>query len=110
QPAGGGARGMGRAESGGFEEPEMEPGRVVDAAHPVGVGGAPEPRVRRRPHGEALGNLIEPARPAAVTAGAVEHQQRRALTTDPRVSAGTAYRDPLPTSSHPPYSPPAILP
>src|SRR5262249_56293592 len=94
---------------GGFDEPEMDRGQVVDAAHPVGVAGAPEPRVRRRPHGEALGNLIEPARPAAVTAGAVEHQQRRALTTDPRVYAGTADRDGLLTGSHPPYYPPPLV-
>src|SRR5262245_22543897 len=96
------------AETGGLDEPEMEPGEVVDGVHPVGVVRAPESRVRRSPHREALGNLIEPARPAAVTAGAVEDQQGSALPADPRVDAGAADGDRLLMGSHAPYYAPAV--
>src|SRR5262249_25890846 len=38
-----------------------------------------------RPHGEPFGDLVCPAREAAVSAGAVEHEQRIAAAAHPRV-------------------------
>src|SRR3989442_11581710 len=102
------AQEMRPAEPGGVDEPEMEPGEVVDAVHPVGVAGAPEARMRGRPHREALGHLREPPGPPTVAAGAVEHQQRVALPADPGVHADTADRDGLLSRSHAPYYAPAM--
>src|SRR5882724_9491572 len=65
--------------------------------------------MRRRPHGEALRDLIEPARPAAIAAGAVEDQQRIALSADPGVYADAADQDRLLTGSHAPYYAPAAV-
>src|SRR5439155_3743750 len=96
------------AEPGGVDEPEMEPGEVIDAVHPVGVAGAPEARMRGRPHCEALGHLREPPGPPTVAAGAVEHQQWVALPADPGVHADTADRDGLLSRSHAPYYAPAM--
>src|SRR5262249_55153709 len=90
-----------------LDEPEIEPREVVDALHPVGIVRAPEAWMGRCPHGEALRDLVEPARPAAVAAGAVEHQQRLARPADPGMYADAADRDRLLTRSHAPYYAPA---
>src|SRR2546422_4339236 len=99
---------MRSAEPGGVDEPEVEPGEVVDAVHPVGVAGAPEARVRGRPHREALGDLRQPPGPATVAAGAVEHQQGIALPANPCVHADAADGDRLLTRLHAPYYAPAM--
>src|SRR4030095_6988013 len=88
---------------GGLDEPEVEPGEVVDTVHPFGVAGAPEARVRGCPHCEALRYLCKPAGPATIAAGAVEHQQGLALPTDPGMHAHATDRDRLLTRSHGPY-------
>src|SRR6185295_7362592 len=74
-----------------------------DPLHPLRVAGGAEARMRRRPHGVALGDQVHPAAPAAVTAGAVQHEQRRAAAADPGLDAGTTDRDRLLTWSHAAY-------
>src|SRR3989442_8575484 len=88
------------AEPGGVDEPEIEPGEVVDALHPVGVARAAEAGMRRSPDREVLGNLLHPACPSPVAAGAVEHEQGIAPPTDPRVDVDAADRDRLLAGSH----------
>ena len=56
-----------------------------------------------RPHRVALRDLVHPAPPAAIAAGAVEHQQGVALAADPGVHVDAADRDRLLMGSHAPY-------
>jgi hypothetical protein len=97
------AQQVGAPESGRIDEPEVEAREIVDPIHPLGVTGSAEARVRRCPHGVALGDPIHPAAPAAVAAGAVQHEQRGAPAADPGLDADTTDRDGLLTWSHAAY-------
>ena len=81
------------ARAGGLDEPEIEAREVVDALHPLRVAGA-----RRSPDAWAPTSCsapppaVHPAPPAAVAAGAVQHQQRIAPPAHPGVDVDAADR------------------
>src|SRR5207249_790450 len=63
----------------------------------------PEARVGGRPHGESLGDALRPPGEAAVSPGAVQDEQRSAITADPRVHVDAADPNPLLAWFHGPH-------
>src|ERR1700682_4837122 len=57
------------------KKPEVEPGKVVDALHPVRGIGVAKARVGGRVDGMALGHGGYPSAPSSVASGAVAHEQ-----------------------------------
>src|SRR5688572_9392961 len=83
------------AEPRGVDEPEVEAREIVDSLHPVRVARSPEAGMRGRPHLVALGDLPQPAREAAIAAGAMQDEQRRTAPAAPHVHVDAADGDAL---------------
>ena len=82
------------------EKPQIEPGEVVDALHPVRGVGLAKARVGGRVDGVALGHRGHPSPPASVASGAVKDEQGIACPADERVHFDSADPDRLLARHH----------